>query len=99
MTNASELELVKHILEELRKSNTNVFEADIKFDKKKNIVKAVNKDILKIEKEDDLIYFFRIITDIIRPIAIETMSKRIEPEKGKKILERELEILKRGMKK
>ncbi len=99
MTNASELELVKHILEELRKSNTNVFEADIKFDKKKNIVKAVNRDILKIEKEDDLIYFFRIITDIIRPIAIETMSKRIEPEKGKKILERELEILKRGMKK
>ena len=99
MTNASELELVKHILEELRKSNTNVFEADIKFDKKKNIVKAVNRNILKIEKEDDLIYFFRIITDIIRPIAIETMSKRIEPEKGKKILERELEILKRGMKK
>ena len=35
MTNASELELVKHILEELRKSNANVFEADIKLIKRK----------------------------------------------------------------
>lgn len=99
MINSSNLDLIKHILEELRKTNINIFESDIKFNERKNIVKAVNRDNLKIEKEDDLIYYFRIITSIIRPLAIETMSKRIEPKKGREILERELEILKRGMEK
>ncbi len=99
MINSSDLELVKHILEELRKTNTNVFEADIKIDNNKNIVKAINRNILKIEKEDDLIYFFKIITSIIRPVAIETMSNKIDHETGRKILKRELEILKRGMEK
>jgi AcrR family transcriptional regulator len=93
-------ELFKNILQELKKNNINVFEEHKKILKsQKTIEKMINKTELNIENEEDLQDFLRILNVIIRAISMEVVLKKLTVEEGKQRIIREIEILKKGMKK
>ena len=91
--------LAKNILEELRKNNINVFENKETLKNKDSLTKLIDKTQLNLETDKDLYYFIRIITAITRSVTMEVFSERLSKEDGRKMLEKELEILKNGMKK
>ena len=84
----------------LKKNNINVFEEHKKILKsQKTIEKMINKTELNIENEEDLQDFLRILNVIIRAISMEVVLKKLTVEEGKQRIIREIEILKKGMKK
>ncbi len=87
------LNLYKNVLDELKKNNINIFQEE----KECKIDDSINIEMLDIKNQDDIKYIMRIISTITRTISIEVISKKMTKEKGKDILENELEILKRGM--
>lgn len=92
--------LFKNILQEIKKNNINIFgECKEMLRSKRTIEKMINKEELKIENDDDLQYFLRILNAIVRAISMEVVLKKITFEEGKQRLIREMEILKKGMKK
>lgn len=91
--------LARNILEELRKNNINIFENKEILKNQKSLIEFVNRDNLRIDTENDLYYFIKIITAITRSVTMDVFSERISKENGRKILEKELEIIKTGMKK
>ena len=92
--------LFKNILQEVKKNNINIFgECKEMLRSKRTIEKMINKEELKIENDDDLPYFLRILNAIVRAISMEVVLKKITFEEGKQRLIREIEILKKGMKK
>ena len=91
--------LAKNILEELRKNNINVFENKDILKNEKSLKEYINMEKLKLKSKDDLYYFIRIITAITRSVTIEVFSNRLSVEEGRKMLEKELDIIKNGMEK
>lgn len=92
--------LFKNILQEVKKNNINIFgECKEMLRSKRTIEKMINKEKLKVENDDDLQYFLRILNAIVRAISMEVVLKKITFEEGKQRLIREIEILKKGMKK
>lgn len=92
--------LFKNILQEVKKNNINIFgECKEMLRSKRTIGKMINKEELKIENDDDLQYFLKILNAIVRAISMEVVLKKITFEEGKQRLIREIEILKKGMKK
>lgn len=91
--------LAKNILEELRKNNINVFENKNILKNEKSLKEYINMEKLKLKSKDDLYYFIRIITAITRSVTIEVFSNRLSVEEGRKMLEKELDIIKNGMEK
>ena len=92
--------LLKNILQEVKKNNINIFgECKEMLRSKRTIEKMINKEELKIENDDDLQYFLKILNAIVRAISMEVVLKKITFEEGKQRLIREIEILKKGMKK
>ena len=92
--------LLKNILQEVKKNNINIFgECKEMLRSKRTIEKMINKEELKLENDDDLQYFLRILNAIVRAILMEVVLKKITFEEGKQRLIREMEILKKGMKK
>ena len=91
--------LARNILEELRRNNINIFENKDILEKEKSLKEYINKDNLKINSEEDLYYFIRILTAIIRSVTMEVFSERISKEEGRKMLEKELEIIRKGIEK
>jgi len=91
--------LARNILEELRRNNINIFENKDILEKEESLTKYINKDSLKINSEEDLYYFIRILTAIVRSVTVEVFSERISKEEGRKMLEKELEIIKKGIEK
>lgn len=96
----SNLKLFKNILQELRKNNTNAFEENTEFlSGKKIIEKIIDKRDLNIQEKEDLCYFLKILSLVMRSATLEVISNKITQEEGKQKLLKEIEILKRGMKK
>ena len=94
------LKLFKNILQELRKNNTNAFEGNAELlSGRKTIEKIIDKRELNIQEKEDLYYFLRILNLVIRSATLEVISNKITQEEGKQKLLKEIEILKRGMKK
>ena len=91
--------LAKNILEELRKNNINVFENKENLKNKRSLEKFIDKTQLNLETDKNLYYFIRIITAVTRSVTMEVFSERLSKNDGRKMLEKELEILKNGMKK
>ena len=92
--------LLKNILQEVKKNNINIFgECKEMLRSKRTIEKMINKEELKVENDDDLQYFLRILNAIVRAISMEVVLKKITFEEGKQRLIREIEILEKGMKK
>lgn len=91
--------LAKNILEELRKDNINVFENMEILKNEKSLIEYINKDILNISNDKDIYYFIKIITAITRSVTMDVFSEKVSKEDGRKILEKELQIVENGMKK
>ena len=91
--------LARNILEELRRNNINIFENKDILEKEKSLKEYINKDNLKINSEEDLYYFIRILTAVIRSVTMEVFSERVSKEEGRKMLEKELEIIRKGIEK
>lgn len=100
MSKTKNLNLFKNILQELRKNNINAFEDNTEIIyTKKTITSMINKSKLNLDNDEELIYFLKILNVITRNIAIEVLSGLENADNGKEILVKELEILKKGMKK
>lgn len=100
MSKTKNLNLFKNILQELRKNNINAFEDNTEIIyTKKTITSMINKSELNLDNDEELIYFLKILNVITRNIAIEVLSGLQNADNGKEILVKELEILKKGMKK
>lgn len=93
------IKLMKNILQELRKNNINIFRNEYGIEYKEQIHEIIDRESLNIAKEEELIYIMKILTTVIRTITIEAISKKVSKEEGRKELEMELEILKKGMQK
>lgn len=91
--------LVRNILQELKKENFSIFDKKNEFDNKRQINNLINKEILNLDNEEDLYYIMKIITIMTRTEAIEVISNKKTKYQGMEDLKKELEILKRGMKK
>ena len=100
MSKTKNLNLFKNILQELRKNNINAFKDNTEIIyTKKTITSMINKSELNLDNDEELIYFLKILNVITRNIAIEVLSGLQNADNGKEILVKELEILKKGMKK
>ncbi len=93
------LKLIKNILQELRKNNINIFDNHCEIENRKQIDQMINMESLNIEKYDDLKYIMKILTTVTRTMAMEVISDKLLKEEGREELIREIEILKKGMKK
>ena len=91
--------LVRNILQELKKENFSIFDKNNKLVNKSQLNNLINKETLNLDNEEDLYYIMKIITIMTRTEAIEVISKKKTKDQGTEDLKRELEILKRGMKK
>ena len=97
--NKGKLKLIKNVLQELRKNNTNIFYDYCEMKDRKRIDEIISTECLNIEREDDLKYIIKILTIVTRTMAMEVISSKVPKEDGRKQLIREIEILKKGMKK
>ncbi|MGN1297573.1 MAG: TetR family transcriptional regulator [Clostridia bacterium] len=97
--NKGHLKLIKNILQELRKNNINIFDNHCEIENRKQIDQIINTESLNIEKQDDLKYIMKILTTVTRTMAMEVISNKLLKEEGREELIREIEILKKGMKK
>lgn len=97
--NKGHLKLIKNILQELRKNNINIFDNHCEIENRKQIDQIINTESLNIEKQDDLKYIMKILTTVTRTRAMEVISNKLLKEEGREELIREIEILKKGMKK
>ncbi|MCI8444226.1 MAG: TetR/AcrR family transcriptional regulator [Clostridia bacterium] len=91
--------LAKNILQELRKSNINIFDHHDGTQYKEQTYKILNQEILNLEKEEEIKYMMKILTIVTRTAAVEVITKKITQEEGRKELIKQLEILKKGMQK
>lgn len=91
------MNLCKNILQELRKSNINIFENSNNLKNENNILQIINTKKLNIKKEEDLKCIMKILSIVTRATSMEVITKNISKEKGREILIKELEILKYGM--
>ena len=99
--NETEMRLFKNIINKLKNENVNIFR-NIRINKcqnQKNIGNNcyINTELLNIEDEKDIEYIMRIITCILRAEVIDVMHGKVSKEKGKEELEKQIQILKKGM--
>ena len=100
--NDTDMMLCHNIIQKLKEENVNIFDG-INY---KSMYKAnkengniINTDILKIENEEDLKYIMKILTVVIRASIMDVVTKKKSEEKAEEELEKQIEILKRGMEK
>ena len=93
------VKLVRNMLQKLKKENFSIFDKNNKFGNKSQLNNLINKKTLNLDNEEDLYYIVKIVTTMTRTEAIEVISKKKTKDQGTEDLKRELEILKRGMKK
>lgn len=100
--NDSDKRLCQNIIQELKEENKNIFEG-FKHRKVKQLKKEnndlINIDILNIKDENDLKYIMRILTITTRSEIADVINQRKDKELAKIELEKQIEILKRGMEK
>lgn len=92
--------LFKNIVKELKNENNNIFE-DFKKDgraKGKNS-NLINTNVLNLKSDEDLKYMMRILTIIVRAEVLDILNQKKDKSVAKKELEKQIEILKRGMEK
>ena len=85
-----DINLYKNIMKEIKRNNINIFEENKEYPQNAS-------RLLNLQNENDLQYMMKILISIIRTTGIEVIDNKISPEQGKRDLEEQVEILKRGM--
>lgn len=92
MNSSSKNRLYKNIMQELKKNNINLFHYI-------NIDEFIDTSILNIKEESELESIMKIITSITRIAAINVNNEIMAVREAREELQKQIEILKRGMKK
>lgn len=95
--NNPEFRLYKNILEQIRKSNINIFDEEEKYKEKESLYKLINKEILNLSNKEEIKYFMKILTSITISTSMEVISKKVTIEEGRKSFLKQIDILKKGM--
>ncbi len=100
--NAPHMMLCHNIIQKLKEENVNIFDGincKSMYQANKENGNIINTDILKIKNEEDLKYIMKILTVVIRASIMDVLTKKKSEEKAEEELEKQIEILKRGMEK
>lgn len=90
--------LFANILQDMRKNNISIFSEEDNKDFKE-IKDEIDTSILNIKDINDEKYIIKIIFLVVRTSAFDVIRKKATIEEARKELEKQIEILKRGMKK
>lgn len=93
------INLQKNIMQELKKNNINIFNSLEENEKIEEINQLVDISILNLKEEKELKHIMRIISAITRTASINVISRNMSIEEAREELEKQIEILKRGMEK
>lgn len=96
-----DLNLCRNILQRLKEENISII-ADTKKEEIKNKINnknIIDKQILNLRDEKDFEYILKILTIVVRNETIQVISKLKDKEQGRKDIEREIELLKKGLSK
>ena len=88
--------LYKNIFSELRRNNTNFFKVK-KENLKNNMELCINKEMYKIENDEELYSFLEIVNCITRIAILDVVSKRKTDKDAKENVKRQLDMLKFGV--
>lgn len=92
-----DINLYKNIMKEIKRNNINIFEENKEYQVIQQMKDGIDTSQLNLQNENDLQYMMKILISIIRTTGIEVIDNKISPEQGKRDLEEQVEILKRGM--
>ena len=90
--------LFANILQDMRKNNISIFSEEDNKDFK-GIKDEIDTSILNIKNINDEKYIIKIIFLVVRTSAFDVIRKKATIEEAREELEKQIEILKRGMKK
>ncbi len=90
--------LFANILQDMRKNNISIFSEEDNKDFKE-IKDEIDTSILNIKNINDEKYIIKIIFLVVRTSAFDVIRKKATIEEAREELEKQIEILKRGMKK
>lgn len=93
----SKINLYKNIMQELKKNNINLFNHIEENEEIKEINQLIDISILDLKEEKELKYIMKIISTVARTASINVCSGSMSVEESRKELEKQIEILKRGM--
>ena len=91
------INLYKNIMQELKKNNINLFNSIEEEEEIKEVNKLIDTSILNIKEENELKDIMKIISIVTRTANISVCSGDISIEEARAELEKQIEILKRGM--
>lgn len=96
----NDMQLCKNIFQKLKEENISIIEEVRKETSKDyNGKSKINEENLNISQDGEIKYIIRILASILRMEIMDVISKRKSKEQGREDLEREIEILKKGMEK
>lgn len=96
-TQKKEMNLYKNIMKEIKRNNINIFEENNEYKEIQQMKNIIDTSHLNLQSEKDLKYMMKILISVIRTTGIEVIDNKISEEQGKIDLDKQLEILKRGM--
>lgn len=96
-TQKKEMNLYKNIMKEIKRNNINIFDENNEYKEIQQMKNIIDTSHLNLQSEKDLKYMMKILISVIRTTGIEVIDNKISEEQGKIDLDKQLEILKRGM--
>lgn len=96
-TQKKEMNLYKNIMKEIKRNNINIFDENNEYKEIQQMKNIIDTSHLNLQSEKDLKYMMKILISVIRTTGIEVIDNKISEEQGKIDLNKQLEILKRGM--
>lgn len=97
MHGSAKINLYKNIMQELKKNNINLFNYIEENKKIEEINQLIDLSILNIKEENELKHVMKIITAVTRSASINVNSGSMSIKEARNELEKQIEILKRGM--
>lgn len=91
------MNLYKNIMKEIKRNNINIFDENNEYKEIQQMKNIIDTSHLNLQSEKDLKYMMKILISVIRTTGIEVIDNKISEEQGKIDLDKQLEILKRGM--
>ena len=96
-TQKKEMNLYKNIMKEIKRNNINIYDENNEYKEIQQMKNIIDTSHLNLQSEKDLKYMMKILISVIRTTGIEVIDNKISEEQGKIDLNKQLEILKRGM--
>lgn len=89
--------LYRNIMQELKKNNINLFNSIEESREVEEVNALIDVSILNIKKEEEVKLILKIISTITRTASINACMENMTIDEARKELEKQIEILKRGM--